>query len=221
MSGYNSGRHGGRPTVESGLTLDLYRLIRQRLLQPGSTSGGSIVWSRVRSGERIATIGYRASMSDTDGWVHLQYTSTDRRSGEVQRPDYRIALTTTEQPFGGRRWWFICPKNGDLVSKLHLPPGAYTFASRQAYKLAYRSQRETKSDRAISRAQDLRYRIGGSMNLMDLVPQKPKFMRWKTYEGRIARIAHAEEICNMHMYMFAEKLNRRARANSRRRGRRT
>ena len=51
MGGYNSGRHGGRPTVGSGLTLDLYKLIRQGLLKPGQYRGGSIIWTRARSGE--------------------------------------------------------------------------------------------------------------------------------------------------------------------------
>ena len=48
MGGYNSGRHGGRPTVGSGVTLDLYKLIRQGFLKPGQYRGGSIIWTRMR-----------------------------------------------------------------------------------------------------------------------------------------------------------------------------
>jgi Response regulator receiver domain len=47
-----------------------------------------------------------------------------------QDVDSWIELATTPQPFGGRRWWFVCPRTGTRVAKLHLPPGAPTFASR-------------------------------------------------------------------------------------------
>jgi hypothetical protein len=72
-----------------------------------------------------------------------------------------IELATTPQPFGGRRWWFVCPRTGARVAKLHLPPGVSTFASRRAYRLAYKCQRETPYDRAIRRALKLRRRSGG------------------------------------------------------------
>ena len=45
---------------------------------------------------------------------------------------YWIKLVTTPQPFGGRRWWFLCPQTGRRATKLHLPEGAFTFASGQA-----------------------------------------------------------------------------------------
>ena len=50
-------------------------------------------------------------------------------------------LETTPQTFGGRRWWFVCPRTGVRAAKLHLPNGAFTFASRLAYRLAYARDR--------------------------------------------------------------------------------
>ena len=47
--------------------------------------------------------------------------------------DYRIRLVTTEQTYGGRRWWFLCPlarQDGGpprRVAKLYLPPGGSYF----------------------------------------------------------------------------------------------
>ena len=43
MGGYNSGRHGGRPTVEDGLTLTLSKLILEGLFHPGQSRSSSIV----------------------------------------------------------------------------------------------------------------------------------------------------------------------------------
>src|SRR3954471_19126471 len=52
--------------------------------------------------------------------------------------DYRIELTTTRPPYGGVRWWFICPRSGRRVMKLHLPRGGRTFAARQFWGLPAR-----------------------------------------------------------------------------------
>ena len=48
------------------------------------------------------------------------------------------------------------PRTGRTATKLHLPSGASTFACRKAYRLGYRSQRETPRDRSLSRAFALR-----------------------------------------------------------------
>jgi len=42
MGGYGSGRQGGRPTVESGLTLDINRLLRQQNILPGQHVSSSL-----------------------------------------------------------------------------------------------------------------------------------------------------------------------------------
>jgi hypothetical protein len=81
--------------------------------------------------------------------------------------------------------------------KLHLPSGAYTFASRKAYRLAYRSQRETQRDRSLSRAFALRKKIGGEGGIGDYIP-KPKGMHRSTFEGAMTRINAAEEIVDWH-----------------------
>ena len=165
MGGYGSGKSGGRPTVENSLTLDIYRLIRQGLVKPGYHCSGPIVWTRVGTGERVASIDYQAEIGVDRGYIRLRYTTTSTYRGEKRDSDYSIVLATTPQPFGGRRWWFRCPKSGDLVSKVHLPNGAYTFASRKAYRLGYRSQRESPRDRSSSRAFALReknWRQGGN-----------------------------------------------------------
>ncbi len=98
--------------------------------------------------------------------MRLKYTST-RWDGERRELDYLIHLETTAQPFGGRRWWWICPRTGRRAVKLYLPNGAFTFASRQAYRLAYRSQRETARDRALRRAFKLREKLGGDGGIGD------------------------------------------------------
>jgi hypothetical protein len=191
---------------ESGLTLNLYKLIRQGLFRPGHC-WESIFWTRVGSGEQVGSVCYEAYMGGDCGRVRLRYTTTRAYNGEKRDSDYTIALEATPQPLGGRRWWFVCPKTGSRVGKLHLPSGAFTFASRRAYRLGYRSQRETPRDRAVNRAFKLRERLGGTGGIGDFVP-KPKWMRWTTYESQMARIEAAEGIVDAHMCALIEKFDR-------------
>lgn len=207
MGGYGSGRYGGRPTVEDGLTLDLAKLLRDRLFRPGQVCGGSLIWTNTRTGERVGSIGYQAHLGAERGRARLHYTST-RRNGDKHASDYWVELETTPQPFGGRRWWFICPRTGDRVSKLYLPPGALTFASRRAYRLGYRSQRETPRDRALGRAFKLRHRLGGHGGIGDYIA-KPKGMRWATFEREMAKVEAAEATVTAHTWALLQSLNRR------------
>jgi hypothetical protein len=77
-------------------------------------------------------------------WVRLKYEMTDYWTGEPLAIDDKIFLATSRPPFGGLRWWFVCPYLNRRVRKLYLPLGGRHFWSRRAYELAYASQRETK-----------------------------------------------------------------------------
>jgi hypothetical protein len=154
-------------------------------------------WSIGGTGEEIASIGFEARLGEKDGYIRLHWTSTNRWSGEKRQCENRIELTTHAQPLGGRRWWFVCPHTGQLAERLHLPSGAYTFACRKAYRLAYRSQRETPRDRALSGAFALRRKLGADGGIGDYVT-KPKGMHWRTFERAMERIDRAEGIVDAH-----------------------
>jgi hypothetical protein len=55
----------------------------------------------------------------------------------------RIALTRTRPNFGGLRWWFLCPGDGQpcrrRCHKLYLPAGGRGFACRLCHGLVYSS----------------------------------------------------------------------------------
>jgi hypothetical protein len=128
-------------------------------------------------GERAGSIGYEAHLGQESGRVRL-YCTTTRRDGERRESDHWIELATTPQPFGGRRWWFVCPRTGRRAAKLYLPHAAFIFAARQAYRLAYRCQREAAHDRALRRAFKLRGNLGADGGIGDHVP-KPKWTRYR------------------------------------------
>ena len=88
-----------------------------------------------------------------------------------------------------------------------MPNGELTFASRQAYGLAYVCQREQPHDRASRRAFKLRRKLGGTRGLDSYTP-KPKWMREATYDRKLEEIFAAEEIIYAHMEILDRKLDR-------------
>jgi len=211
MGGYGSGRSGGRPTVEGSLTLDLPRLFKDGCLKVGSWTSGTLRWTVVSTGEETAAIGFQSHLLGEDtGYVRFHWTSTNRWTGETRQCENRITLTTSPQPFGGRRWFFICPRTGERATKLHLPSGVYTFASRKAYRLGYRCQRETPRDRSLSRAFALREKIGGKGGISDFI-RKPKGMHRRTFERAMEKVYEAEEIVDRHSDLLLDRLMRRSR----------
>ena len=101
-------------------------------------------WTRTRSWTQARQV-RRVGDIDSDGRVE-QHAPQMRCGSRAGRAKGYLGLVS------GRRWWFVCPKTAKRVSKVYMPPGAVTFASRGAHRLAYKSQRETPFARACSRA---------------------------------------------------------------------
>jgi hypothetical protein len=165
MGGYGSGRQGGSPTVENGLTLDLNRLIRQRDILPGRHISGSLMWSDARSGEKVASIDFEAALTSQEhAWARLRYID------DGQPMDYRVQIEASPCHYGGMRWWWVCPISGQRAAKLYLPPGATVFAARRTYRLAYRSQRDAKIDRTHARQRRLYSKLGSEIRPLRTTP---------------------------------------------------
>lgn len=190
MGGLGSGRRGGGPLVEDGLVLSISALRRDGFLRPGRASG-RLTWRTAHSKRVLADIGFERWLGEEEGTLRVHYTLVV--AGEKTCLDYTIRLVPTPQPLGGRRWWFICPVTGTRCAKLYMPPGSTKFAARRAYRrLAYRSQRATPFDRACERAWDLRHRLGAEGGIGDWI-RKPKWMRWRTFERKLAHVLEAED----------------------------
>jgi hypothetical protein len=105
--------------------------------------------------------------------------------------EQRVLLVWTRCHLGGGRPWFLCAC-GRRVAKLY-QCGAPVFACRQCCGLAYRSQQEIPRHRAISRVQKFRMRLGGSANLLEPFPARPRGMHRMTYYRLSAKAMAAQE----------------------------
>jgi hypothetical protein len=180
---------GGRRTCESCNSLDVRYLHREGKLRPGRRSG--LRW--MQNGEPSGSIGIAAKQ---DAIVSRYRT---RGYGETEWQDIRqyVPIIWTDCSLGGRRPWFTCPiySNGRYcgrcVAKLY--QAGDLFACRHCYGLTYQTQKENPRDRAISRVQKMRMRLGGSPNLLEPFPEKPLGMHWRTYRRLRAEAIAADE----------------------------
>lgn len=189
MGGFGSGRHGNRAIIERGLTIDLRRLRQQGLFRGGTCAfGNSISWTFGNGGGASLKFSYDA-ISGAPTWFRVSYTAA-MSAGLPSVIDEEFRLEALPQPFGGRRWFFICPSTGARVQTLHCPPGATRFRSRKAYgsQVRYLSQGLSRGDRWHHRSAKLSRRMlaAGPAEWREEhadweYPPKPPGMRWATY----------------------------------------
>lgn len=174
MGGRGSGRHwdGQRKgRTEQYPALDVRRLHRDGLLRPGQ----SYPYHWKRNGERAASI----NMTVAADRVILSYQLLIG-GAEWRSERYAVLLEWFTCNYGGRRVWFRCPAPdcGRRVAILYLKG---TFACRHCHQLAYASQWIQPWERALTHAQAIRERLGGTASMYEPFPQRPKGMHWRTY----------------------------------------
>jgi hypothetical protein len=183
----------GRTTCESCISIDVRGWHREGRLRQGLFFSCS--WAC--GGEQFGSINVRTEVNA----VILMFRSrswggTGRRSIEQ-----RVPITRTACHLGGRRPWFVCSVYsggrycGRRVAVLY--GAGELFACRRCYGLAYESQYEAVHHRGLGRARKIRMRLGGSPNMLEPFPEKPKGMHWRTYE----RLVDAHDIASARSMM--------------------
>ena len=170
MGGRGSGRrssYGGKPETNDSMPLDIRKIARTGLLIPGSSFG----WQWTVNDRPVASI---RIWVDRESLV-LSYRM--KSTGEVV--EQRVQMHTTPCHLGGQRHWFTCPRCRKRVAVLYAP-GRY-FACRQCGGLGYATQKEGAGDRAATRADKLRKRLGWEAGILNGPGGKPKGMHRETF----------------------------------------
>jgi hypothetical protein len=90
-----------------------------------------------------------------------------------------IKLDRTPCNFGGNRYWFLCPGCNKRIAVLY--GSGPRFLCQPCSGVVYASKNESYIDRMMRKARKIRLRLGGIDDLTLPIPDKPKFMHWKTY----------------------------------------
>jgi hypothetical protein len=154
-----------RFTTDELHVIDVRFLARRGLLDAGRLS--TLSWSR--GNHRTGSIGIRSDGTRVD----LDYSTSGSSVSQT------INLTWTPCHFGGWRPWFRCPACRRRVAIVYV---GWRFACRHCHGLYYSSQRHRGRWSAMHKLQRLRDRLGGSANLMEPFPAKPRHMHWATYD---------------------------------------
>ncbi len=175
------GSRNGKALIEDGLTLRV-RDLRGRY--------GFFVHHTLTAADGTE-IHFKLDVGEVRGWIHIEHHRADRAYAD---PEYQVALMSTPQPFGGRRWRFVCPERFGPCGVLCLPINAEQFASRQAHELAFASQRLRAPARAAVRARRIRLDLGGSADLQAPFPPRPRGMHRSTYQQRQSAALNVDDL---------------------------
>ena len=164
--------------------------------------GRSFSWSWSQRGTPSGSINVRIS---TDAAI-LVFRSRRGEDAEWKSVEQRVPIEWTECHLGGRRPWFRCSvySRGHCCGRrVALLYGAHDlFACRHCYGLVYASQQESRPDRNLSQAQKIRMRLGGTPNMLDPFPPKPRGMHGRTYLRLQQRAKAAEAVWNATMMQY-------------------
>ncbi|WP_419694934.1 hypothetical protein ACN2CC_32740 [Mesorhizobium muleiense] len=191
-----------RATLEAGLKLDINRLIRNDFITPGLYRSCSVTWTDSYSDEQRAAATISADMSDpVAGWFQIRFNN------DIQR----VALRTMSRHFGGRQWYFACPRLNVPVSVLWMPIGAARFASKKHWgrQVAYQSQFLNQTGRAHRGQAKIRRRLCsiGSFDPDEWdFPPKPKWMRQRTYDKAEVKFDRYEEMLDLGTCLLVARL---------------
>ncbi len=143
MGGFNSGRRATTPDTDDCIRVSLADLRQANALRRG------VMARRYKDSylgdQRVASLAIVADIDCLEPVPCLHITGI----AYGRRIDQRVPLVAQPQPFGGERWFAVCPITGWHCTVLVLPPSKTIFASVAGWGVPYASSRERKVDRAL------------------------------------------------------------------------
>jgi hypothetical protein len=155
MGGINSGKRAATPDTDDCLRLSLTELRRGGAVKRYQMSRRTFKWSRgdLTSGEVTVVV-------DIDCF---EPTPCLRITGWAfgHGIDQWLEIVAQPQPYGGERFFILCPITGTRCTTLVLPPEQSSFASVRGWGVPYTSQRERVVERANRSIRKLEGRLRG------------------------------------------------------------
>jgi len=155
-----------------------------------------------------------------ESWMRLNYSLSETYGAENSNVEQIVHLTKVAQPFqpfGGYRWYFLCPSTGKPCLCLYKPYGATYFRSRHGFRvrLQYRSQHWGPHDRITEKGNRLAAKVlrAGDSQWREqyedwAFPPKPPWMRWKTYNRHFAQWEQCEAQDYAYLMQLIQRLGK-------------
>jgi len=187
------------------LRIDLAWMLRTGRAREGMLIRGTLHWKC--GGEPAGSISYAAHMDDPNRErLELSYVRGEGEAREHVRQ--AVHLCHTLPHYGGKRWWMICPYRSIRAGKLYKPAGGDRFASRQAWRLGYNSQRQAHRDRPFEKLFRLQKKLGCDTG-WEAGLFRPKGMWHRTFERHLDEYWRLDEQCSVEMMGLVDRLSGR------------
>jgi hypothetical protein len=178
-------RYRQRVCLQDGLKLDINKLARQGLFQPGVKVGPVTIGWTDGSGEIADTASITAfAQTEKGGWFRIQMNDLDQCLDLVAQPRH----------FGGRQLYLKSPITY-LCAVLWMPRGAKRFCGRHEWdgRVAYASQFDTPIDRAYRGKARIKSRLIGDLDPDEWVLRTYEALERKfdTYENLLHQSARS------------------------------
>jgi hypothetical protein len=201
MGGMGSGRTSGRAKIGGIRSLDVNKLNRDGVLSTGKSLTSH--WSL--NGQPFGSVGIRGGCDQIT--IYCRYQAG---GGPWENLEQTVPILWKPCRYGGQRPYFMCTGQVRGVC-CHRPAiklygaGKYFFC-RRCYRLAYASQSETYHDRALRRAQAIRTKLGGTANMSEPFPKRPKGMWRKTYQRHLIKADEADDISTDGLVLACQRI---------------
>lgn len=186
------GRSTHEPRMEDYLDLDIRRVLRT---VRQFDEANPFVWQWFRRDQLRAAV----VIQPTQGGVQLIQGGADQST-------VFIRVLTTPCNYGGVRVWWSCPRCFRRVAILY---AGRQFACRKCHRLTFTSQKTTRWDRAIAKAEKVRSRLRWEPGIAYGTGPKPKGMHWATYRALVKMhndLAGAAMYAMSTLRMFRQKI---------------
>ncbi len=217
MGGLGSGRRGWLPVVEQGLKLDLRHLRRQGFFDSDKLMGvAGITWFDTLTGSVKGRVVCTYSLMPEKGWLRLQYTASKPGCEKCELDEF-VQMLPFKQPYGGSRWYMICPATSQRCQCLYMPLGETHFRSRGAFRsgIQYYSQGQSPKYRLIHQGQNVVEKVlraapssWQETELYGEFPPRPPRMRQQTYDKLLAKWESYESRSQAFIEKFCEEPNK-------------
>ncbi len=169
-----------KTAVEDVFRISMAFLRKHKYLSPG-TRVGEVIWTRTGMwGERKSTVGIRVVIEEDEKYIRINYTQTDRASGDKKDFDYKVPITTTPCNYGGVRYWFRCTlsRNGNHCGRRvgTLYKDGDWFGCRHCWNLTYEARNKNRRNKL----QPLFWAFEASEKAQKMMANTKR----KTYRGR-------------------------------------
>jgi hypothetical protein len=168
-------RWNKKDTVDDYLRLSAHQLATS--LDPGRRAFHHWGWTRTYGDGQKHRSWLTLEVLPGEG-VELHY---NYRKEPVE--PYRVRWVTTSPHYGGRRYWWLCPRCWRRVAHLY---GGHPFLCRECHDLTYTTSQSGELLETIdNRLRRIKSRLGGGP-VGKAPTEKPRGMHWRTY-GRLCR----------------------------------